>query len=406
MAGPLGNLVGSITAGLIAKYTNSWGLVFLVMSLLALTIIAGIILIIPMGLHRSGSAINAVSSKKNTEDLQDQTSMPVRLDWIGALLWSGGALLLLIAITEAGTSGWQSIWVPVSTIIGFALFMLFFFWEALAEKRESATSSSPCSSSCMILQTGAPLIRLSFFRKDPSLLGSMFVIFFLTTAFSGFFNMTTSYFQIYQALDPLDTALRLIPMGVVAFMTIALLTRIIHCISLFSVVATGALALALANLVMAIPLENIPFLSPQTQFSSSSYMLYTYFAYNLPTMVTAAFGLNLVNITLGRFVCSKIAGDDSFEVGATVMVSQLARATGVAITTAVRSAVVLHGTEANGPIPTEQALLQTELKLDGIQSAFWMNSWFAWMGFAIAVMALRKQGPVESNVAWRRLCSN
>lgn len=358
MAIPLGNAVGNITSGVLAEYAN-WRYVFLVTSSIAFIIVVGTILFIPTGLKPSRTVVNAVSSKL------DQT---MRLDWIGALLWFVGILVLLLAITEVGASGWSDSWVPVFMGIAALLICLFFFWEASVEKRESQTPNGM-----------APLIRLSIFRGQPPLIGSIFVVFFVVTAFNGFLNMTTSYFQTYQVLDPLDTALRFIPTGVVGFCTLGLLTQVLHRMSVFVMAVIGATAVAVANLVMALPI------SPQT----------SYFAYNLPTMITAAFGMEFIYVTLARYTASRVEDDDSLGAGINVMVAQLGRATGVAITTSLRIAVVRYD-----GVPSGDPEFGTQASLDGLKLAFWTNSWFAWAAVWIVLLVMRKQGPQEPNITW------
>lgn len=387
MAGPAGTMVGNITSGLIAEYLD-WRWVFCVISAIDLFVIAGTLYLIPTDIKQSSAAINAVASRL------DQT---MRLDWPGALLWSSGVLLLLIAITEAGASGWEDVWVPVTTVIGVLLIASFVFWERLVEKRErpplpvaggggggdtkgsSSSTPAPSPQACG-LKARAPLVRLSNFRGQPPLIAGLAVLFLVVTAFSGFLNMTTSYFQTYQVLDPLGTALRLIPIGVVSFLTMALMTQLLHRLSVCAIAATGAVCVALANLVMAIPT-----IAPQT----------SYFAYNLPTMVTAAFGWDFINVTLSRYTCSKVEDDDSLEGGITVMVAQLGRATGVAITTALRIAVVRF----NG-VPSGELEFGTQASLDGLKTAFWANSWLSWAAVCIALLVMRKEGPLEPNISW------
>lgn len=376
--------MGNITSGLIAEYTN-WRWVFGVTSGIDLVVIAGTLLFVPTALKPSHTAAKAVTSKL------DQT---MQLDWPGALLYFSGVLLLLLAITEAGVSGWKNVWVPVATVIAVLLIASFFFWEHFVEKRERPSRSSEggdTKGSPTLPQNPragnarAPLIRLSHFRGQPPLIAGLFVIFLVVTAFSGFLNMTTSYFQTYQVLDPLGTALRLIPVGVVSFLTMALMAKLLHRLSIFTITATGAICVAVANLVMALP--NI---SPQT----------SYFAYNLPTMITAAFGWDFINVTLARYTCSKVEDDDSLEGGVTVMVAQLGRATGVAITTALRVAVVRFD-----GVPSGELEFGTQASLDGLKSAFWANSWFAWAALWIVLLVMRKEGPLEPNRTWTQASS-
>lgn len=367
MSGPLGSGVGNIVSGLIAEYTN-WRWVFFVTSLIALTTMAGGLFIIPKGLRQNVTTSHAFTSGS-------KLNQTMRLDWAGAFLWATGALSLLLAITEAGVTGLQTTWVPLFIGIGLILIIGFFFWEAFVERRELRSLSEGGGGVAKDSRPPkVPLVRLSNFRGKPPLIAGVVVLFFVVASFNGYLNMTATYFHTYQALDPLDTALRFIPAAVVGFCTIGSVTQLLGRISIFSILATGAIAVAIANLVMAMPISSRA----------------SYFAYNLPTMITAAFGVECMMITLSLYTYVKVEDKTSLEEGMLVMIAQLGRAFGVAITTAVRIAVVRYDGVASGELQ-----FGTQASLDGVKSAFWTNSWFAWLAIWVILILMRKEGPLN-----------
>ncbi len=65
----------------------------------------------------------------------------LRIDWIGALLFIAGGILLLLALNWAGNRGWDNAEVIAPLAIGVVLILLTLVWEYVLERKQNAFHS-------------------------------------------------------------------------------------------------------------------------------------------------------------------------------------------------------------------------------------------------------------------------
>jgi Fungal trichothecene efflux pump (TRI12) len=99
-----------------------------------------------------------------TDSTEPQTETAVdkflRMDWIGALIFIAGGILLLLALNWGSTGSWNATKVIVSFVIGGLLIIAFIFWEYVLERQLTA----PVPPSVRVLAT-EPLVPLEVFRS-------------------------------------------------------------------------------------------------------------------------------------------------------------------------------------------------------------------------------------------------
>jgi hypothetical protein len=144
----------------------------------------------------------------------------------------------------------------------------------------------------------------------------------------------------------------------------------------------GTLCISLASLLFAIPI-------PTTT---------SYFAYGLPAMVLSVCGADTLYVTLALFVAKTLPREDQSLGGALInTVGQLGRAIGLAIATAVQTAVMAKelgvtvaevGAEGHGLKPGDPALKT------GLRSTSYFNFSLGIAALVVALVFFRGAGKV------------
>jgi hypothetical protein len=84
----------------------------------------------------------------------------LRIDWVGAILFIGGGILVLLGLNWGSTEQWSAPKVIVSLVVGGTLFIVCIVWEYVLELQE--VSSTP--SSWTVLRAD-PMLPLAVFRS-------------------------------------------------------------------------------------------------------------------------------------------------------------------------------------------------------------------------------------------------
>jgi len=95
------------------------------------------------------------------------------VDWIGAFLFTSGALLLLIALSEGVSRGWKTPFVIAILIVAVIFITSFLFWQYHLEKKSRE-----------------PLMRVSTF-KNSRFSCAMFITFIFSAGFTNFLVYST-----------------------------------------------------------------------------------------------------------------------------------------------------------------------------------------------------------------------
>ncbi|KUI68607.1 hypothetical protein VM1G_04702 [Cytospora mali] len=342
---PMGSICGNLLGGLISSYVD-WRWVFWVLAILAsLVTLAGFFVIPPppTTLHSQGVKVKAT------------------VDWVGAVLITIGLMVLLFALTEGNVVGWRTPWVPVLIVVSVVIIALFILWQRHLEKTGKRT----------------PLMKISIFENKRFSAG-MFIMGLFFSSFNGYLIYTTYYFQDFQGLTPIETTLRYIPTGVAGIFTAAATSRLIGIIPTYMLLLFGNLCICVSCLLFAVPIP------PTT----------TYFAYGLPAMVLSVFGADTTWPCLTLFTSHSLPQADQAMGGALVNAAgQFGRAIGLAIATAVQTAVIA---DERGTSVQDSGSLKTwdQPTLKGLQAAQWFNFGLGGMSLLVVALAFRGSGIV------------
>ncbi|WYZ35220.1 hypothetical protein EsH8_I_001496 [Colletotrichum jinshuiense] len=329
---PLGSVFGTILSGFIAQYAN-WKWVFGVMAMLAgLVAVAGVFFIPPMP---ATTHENDVSSKKT-------------VDWIGGGLITVGLLTLMLALTEGNVVGWQTPWISVLIVVSIIIIAVFWFWQRHLEFKTDRQ----------------PLMKTSIFHSG-KFCAALAIMALFFSSFNNFLIFATYFYQDYQAQSILTTTLYFLPTGIGGILVAWAAALLISRVPTYILLVCGNVSVSIACLLFATPIP-----------TSTSY-----FAYGLPAMVLSVIGADMAWPTLILFVSKALPQEDQALGGALVnSVGQVGRSIGLAIATAVQTAVMANarGTsvEDAGPV-----LEWDQPSLDGLRAANWMN-------FALGITSL------------------
>jgi predicted MFS family arabinose efflux permease len=287
------------------------------------------------------------------------------VDWIGGAMITIALLILLFALTEGNVVGWSTPWIPVLIVLSLLLVGVFIFWQWYLETKTRWN----------------PLMKVSIF-KSLRFSGAMVIMMLFFASFSNYLVFATFFFQDYQGLSVIQTMLRFIPTGVVgimtAFTTGFLLSRVRGNYLLFF----GTLCVALSSMLFAIPIP------PET----------SYWAWSFIAMILCVFGADTLFPTLTLFTAQSLPSTDQALGGALInAVGQIGRAVGLAISTAIQTAVTANregvdvkevGNSKKGSTKGSAAFLE------GLRAANWTDFAFAIAAFFVVAVAFRGAGKV------------
>ncbi|KAL2153429.1 hypothetical protein VTH82DRAFT_4584 [Thermothelomyces myriococcoides] len=319
---PLGAVFGNILAGIIAEYV-SWKGVFIGIALLAFAVTAAGVFVIPPS-KRDG----------NNEGAQTPT-----VDWLGAVLITGGLLALLLALTEGNVVGWKTPWISVVIVISVMLVALFVFWQHHLEKTGNQ----------------APILKVSNFR-NPQFSAAMVTMALFFSSFNGFLVYATYFYQQYQGHSSLNTTLRFLPTGISGSITAAVVSQLLARVPTYLLMTFGNFFVSLSVLLFAVPIP------PDT----------TYWAWSFPAQILSdqALGGALVNA-----------------------MGQVGRAIGLAVATAIQTAVMA---DERGVSVEEAGSVEVGdwASLRGLRAAEWWNFGLGISALAVVLISFRGTGIV------------
>jgi MFS family permease len=345
---PLGSIFGNFLSGIIGEYVN-WKWMFWVLALLAATVTLASALVIP------------------TPPARSQKHERPSVDWIGGFLITVGLIALMFALTEGNVAGWSAPWIPALIVVSFILTALFVLWQWYLENRTDRQ----------------PLMKISIW-KNIRFCAAMITMALSFASFNNYLVFTTHFFQDYQGHSVIQTMVRYIPTGVVgivaAFTTGYLLSRV----SGNYLLMFGTLCVAVGSLIYAVPI------SPGT-----SYWVYSFFA-----MCLCAFGVDTVYPTLTLFTAQSLPSADQALGGALInAVGQIGRAIGLAIATAVETAVIANEKGVDVKKVGSKGLVGKgdEELLKGLRAASLFDFACAIAAFVVVLIAFRGAGKVGAH---------
>ncbi|KAH8131767.1 hypothetical protein FP744_10005975 [Trichoderma asperellum] len=371
---PLGSVFGNILSGFVAQYSN-WKWVFGVLAIMGGIIsVCGMLFIPPTPPPPPPSPAAASKTKLG----------PRSVDWVGATLITVGLLALMFALTEGNVVGWSTPWIPVLIVVSIVVIAAFAVWQWYLERRLDAAKTQlqqqaqllesdgvlqpPAAAAAAATLPTPPLIKVSIFR-NAQFSAVMVIMGVFFAAFNNYLIYATYYFQEFQGQSPLQTMLRFLPTGIGGAAVAVIVSQLLGRVPTVFLLISGNLAITIACLLYAVPIP------PTT----------SYFAWGLPAMILSVVGADTTWPCLTLFTSRALPREDQAIGGALInSVGQIGRSIGLAIATAIQTAVMADGRGVSVKnVGSIKAWDPQSLK--GLRAASWFN--FA-LGLAALVLVL------------------
>ncbi|KAB8303005.1 hypothetical protein EYC80_006311 [Monilinia laxa] len=335
---PMGQVLGNLMGGIISQWA-SWKVVFFVIAGASITIAVSAMFVVP---------------KEPPRGNEEDTARPSGVDWIGAFLFTAGLLLLLVGLSEGGSSGWKKASVIAIIVISGCLLISFALFEHYLETKT----------------TREPLMRVSTFSHTQFSI-AMVTITLFSGGFTNFCLYTTYYYQDFQLLDPIQTALRYIPLGIFGILTTFCSGYLLARVNGNYILIFGLTSAMIANILFAVPIP------PST----------SYFAFGLPAMSLAAFGADTVYPCLGLFTTQSLPRKDQSVAGAMFQtMAAMGRAMPLPITSAIQQSVQSK--------ELKEGKAQMQAFLSGLRAVEWFCVGCMAASLAMTVIGLRNIGKI------------
>ncbi|KAJ7916039.1 MFS general substrate transporter [Mycena leptocephala] len=334
---PIGSAVGMQIGAVLTQYTKgSWRSPFFMMTGMAcFCAIGGFLLIDP--------------------DVPS-TETDKRVDWLGAFLVTTGLVLLVLVLSQGSLApnGWKTGYIIALLIVGVLFIVMFILWQHHLEKNEG--------------KGRPPLMKLSLWARAEGKFAVMQAIAFLEWAgFISWYFWAQVYYEDYQKLSPVHTALRMLPMTVAGALCNVFVVLVISRMDMMVLIVFGTCFTGLGALLFALIKPSSP-----------------YWAFGFPSPIVAVFGADFV-FAAGTLFVAKVSlpHEQSLAGGLFQTLTQLGTAFGLAISTIAFDAVA-HETGNDAP-------------LDAYKAAQWTGFGMAMFCALLAAIFLRGVGPVGSD---------
>ncbi|KAL1651784.1 hypothetical protein SLS61_005155 [Didymella pomorum] len=343
---PLGGIFGNIFGGVVAEYLN-WKWVFWIFGMVSAISTLASFFVIPL------------------PPPQPEPTMRNTVDWIGGTLITIGLIILLFALSEGNVVGWRTPWVPSLIVVSLLIILAFGFWQHYLETRTERR----------------PLMKMSIFANRKFTWANVLMGLFFAS-FNNYLIFATYWFQDFQGLSVIKTTLRFIPNGVTGIMVATVTGFLLSHVRGDYILIFSTFAVSMSSLLFAIPVpENT-----------------TYWAYGFPAMVFCVCGADTIFPVLTLFVAKTLPAEDASLGGALITaVGQIGRAIGLALATAVQTALIAKGMsvsvdqvgeEGHGLRPWDPTL-----KI-GIRGTAWFNFGMSVVSLLIVLVFIRGIGVV------------
>ena len=297
--------------------------------------------------------------------LQPEPVMRNTVDWIGGTLITVGLIILLFALSEGNVVGWSTPWVPTLIVVSLLIVVAFGFWQHHLETKT----------------TKRPLMKMSIFKNRKFTWANVLMALFFSS-FNNYLIFATYWFQDFQGLSVIQTTLRFIPNGVTGIMVATVTGFILSHVRGDFILIFSTFAVSMSSLLFAIPIPEHT----------------TYWAYGFPAMVFCVCGADTIFPVLTLFVAKTLPPEDASLGGALITaVGQIGRAIGLALATAVQTAIIAKemgvsvdqvGEEGHGLRPWDPAL-----KI-GIRGTAWFNFGVSIISMIVVLVFIRGIGIV------------
>ncbi len=135
------------------------------------------------------------------------TQKMLRIDWIGALLFMGAGILLLLALNWGSSAEWDSARVIVSFVVSGVLYLAWVAWELMLERNVAADAEATARRPALLRTE--PMIPLVLFRSV-DLCIVQYAMFVNGMVMLVMFYFVAIFFAIVQGLSGTDAGTQLI----------------------------------------------------------------------------------------------------------------------------------------------------------------------------------------------------
>jgi predicted MFS family arabinose efflux permease len=286
---PLGGVFGNIFGGVVGEYLE-WRWVYWLFGIIA-------------GISTVASYFVIPIPPQKPEPVMRNT-----VDWIGGTVITVGLVILIFALSEGNVVGWKTPWVSVLIVVSLFLVVAFGFWQQYLETKTEKR----------------PLMKMSIFKNRKFLAANVLMALFFSS-FNNYLIFATYWFQDYQGLSVIQTTLRFLPNGITGIIVATVTGQILSRVPGDYILTFSTICVSMSSLLFAIPIS----------------VHSTYWAYGFPAMVMSVSGADTIFPVLTLFVSKTLPPEDASLGGALITaVGQLGRAIGLAIATAIQTAVV------------------------------------------------------------------
>ncbi|KAF7327956.1 Glycoside hydrolase family 38 protein [Mycena kentingensis (nom. inval.)] len=318
---PIGGAVGTQIGGLLTQYTAAtW--------------------------HSPFYLIAGISTEKDR-----------RVDWLGGFLVTAGLVLLVFVLSQGpvASNGWKTPYIIALLILGVLLLAAFLFWQRYLEKNRETQRP--------------PLMKLSMWSRAKGKFAVMqSIAFFQWAAFLSWYFWAQVYYEDFQGLSAVLTAVRMLPMTVTGALCNLFVMLVIARLDFVILISIGTFFTGLGALLFALIKPSSP-----------------YWAFGFPATIASVFGADFV-FAGGTIFVAKVClpHEQSLAGGIFQTLTQLGTAFGLAISTIAFDSVASENNSASAPLAAYKA-------------AQWSSFGMAMFCTLLAILFLRGVGPVGSN---------
>lgn len=295
--------------------------------------------------------------------IQPEPVMRNTVDWIGGTVITVALIILLFALSEGNVVGWSTPWVPALIVVSLLLVAAFGFWQHYLETKTQKR----------------PLMKLSIFKNGKFTAANVLMALFFSS-FNNYLIFATYWFQDFQGLSVIQTTLRFIPNGITGIMVALITGQLLSRVPGDIILTFSTICVSTSSLLFAIPIP----------------VHTTYWAYGFPAMVLSVCGADTIFPVLTLFVAKTLPPEDASLGGALISaVGQIGRAIGLAIATAVQTAIIAKekgvsvyevGSQGHGLKPWDDALKV------GIRGTAWFNFGMSLASTVVVLLFIRGIG--------------
>ncbi|KAF7325316.1 MFS general substrate transporter [Mycena venus] len=336
---PLGFILGLILGGVLTQSRATWRSVFWIQSGLgALFVVLGFMFLAkqpPAGRYTKG------------------------VDWGGAILSAAGIGLLTYSLADSTTArkGWSTPQIPSLFTASGVILAMFIFYERYREKRGLAV-----------------LLPMQIWRQPATKMSVIIAIqFFAWWSFNTLSYFSTLYYQQINQLNPLQTAVRFIPMTVGGILVNIITGYVMNRVPGQWLILVGMLGTVIAPLIFALMDVN------------ASYWRTTFL------VMALVVGADVV-YPVGNLHLSSVFDDDSQSLagGLFNVASRLGTSLGLAVTSSISAAASQKYHRAHPALAADSP----EVLMAGLRVAGWTCFAAAMISICIAIGGLRGMGVV------------